>query len=267
MVSKNRNDATPGAFFALGIGAGASGAVAFLAFVLCAANDDKGVYNFLKDWQTFAAGILALVAAVPTVFMLNKQIRQEQERAEELIERDQYAAKAALPSGLVELSDYLLGCFEFLRGFRTWRAPSGSVVMPEGGETPRKPQYPSNAVRLIEVAVRSASTDNREALAWILRRLQIVDSRLGTLESIALAGQGTREIFVRHGWITFICDVLEMWVRSRVLFDYARGKSDLIDTRLSSDDMSTAAFFQDFHDEDIPELADAIRRRSENPSE
>lgn len=257
-------DATPTTFFVLGIGAGASVALFVFAATLCANKGDCGVYNFLNDWQTLISAAVALVAAVPTVFILNRQIRQEQNRAAEALERDQYAAKTALPAGLVELSNYCDDCLTFLRSLGLYLTPSGSLSLPANFKPREKPPYPVNAVRLIEIAVRSASPGNREGFAWVLRRLQIIDSRLGGLNRTLLPA--SREVFVKNGWVTYICDFLEFRVKSSKLFPYARDEVETIDRNASSDELSSAAFFADFHDLDIPELADMLKQRSEHPS-
>ncbi len=74
---------------------------------------------FLYDWQTLISGGLAVLAAIATVIYLRRQIRIQQVQAD--LQRDQYEqenrqrVKAALirvPHALVEIHDYLVGCYE-----------------------------------------------------------------------------------------------------------------------------------------------------------
>lgn len=246
----------PKTFFYLGVGCGSAVALALVLFGVAFGQDGgfAGIYTFFKDWQTLIAGMLALLAAVPTVFMLNEQIQLEQRRAQDAIERKQFAAKSSLPLALVELTKYADLCLKQLASLKENIDCHG--VLRQGGDGISVPKLPLSAVQTVESCLESASASNRDALAGILCHLQIVNSRLEACETDRVT------IRVRHNLITFIIDALELRRRVEHVFPYARGESETISTVISADELKTAAFFANLREDDWPGLNSELDRRS-----
>lgn len=259
-INKNANDTN--LFFYLGFVAGCAATVFAMAAVLALAFAKiDGVYAFLEEWQTLISAIIALGAAVPTVRLLSQQITLEHSRASDQIEREQFAAKTALPAGLVGITDYANTALHALREIETLFNDHDWAAAPENYRPPALPILPAEAVRLLEAAVKSADGANREALAWVLRRLQIVNSRLENSVSF----RRPREVLIRHGWSSLVTDFLEFKIRASKLFAYARGETDLIDGTISEEELLAAALSSDIETGDYPSLDDAIARRAASP--
>ncbi len=71
-------------------------------------------HNVWMDWQTLNAAILALVAAYITARLIQNQIKQTADLAEQRRKAKQRAAHAVLPYALQEIIDYAEKCIEVI---------------------------------------------------------------------------------------------------------------------------------------------------------
>ena len=68
------------------------------------------IRQFVFDWQTLMAGLLALVGAAATVWVIRTQIDDEHERHKDAIYRKSLVARAQMPDALSELSHFTEDC-------------------------------------------------------------------------------------------------------------------------------------------------------------
>ena len=68
------------------------------------------ILNILKEWQTLAAGLLAVIAAIGTMRVVWKQHKLQKCQFEERLRRRQLACRAALPADLSTIIRYLEDC-------------------------------------------------------------------------------------------------------------------------------------------------------------
>ena len=66
--------------------------------------------NCLKEWQTLAAGLLAVIAAIGTMCVVWKQLNFQKRQSKERLRRRQLACRAALPDDLSTIIGYLKDC-------------------------------------------------------------------------------------------------------------------------------------------------------------
>ena len=66
--------------------------------------------NYLKEWQTLAAGLLAVIAAIVTMCVVWKQLKFQKWQFDERLRRRQLACRAALPADLSTIMGYLRDC-------------------------------------------------------------------------------------------------------------------------------------------------------------
>lgn len=105
--------------------------------------------DWLKEWQTLVAGVLAFLAAAATVWVLVRQSRVEKLRYAELRKRRFQAVRAVLPADLSEICHYCTLCAQAIRAalqhFDQNRAPPSGVACPVLPE-----RVISNLQRLVE---------------------------------------------------------------------------------------------------------------------
>lgn len=70
--------------------------------------------EWLKDWQTLVSALIALVAAIATIYFMHRQTRFDRDRHRDLVNRKMLAARARMPDALSELSSYIRDCCKHL---------------------------------------------------------------------------------------------------------------------------------------------------------
>src|SRR5690606_3535546 len=104
----------------------------------------------LQEWQTLAAGLMALGAAWWTVTTMQKQIDAEKERHEDTLRRKKFAACAKMPDALSEICHYAGNCIKF-------RIHGGT-----------KPEPPLSALSILEEVIEYIDTNEAEKTYKIL---------------------------------------------------------------------------------------------------
>jgi hypothetical protein len=167
------------------------------------------MYKLAYDWQTLIAGALALFGAWITVRSIKRQIKQADDAANDKIGRDERAAKAILPLGLSELSQYASSCIKFLNQFYS-QASTGTEVT-------NIPQLPSGVTLILQECVRSADPSVAQQIAILLGKLQIQRARLDGL----IIKKRERSL-LEHEIDTNIIDAADLYARTSQLYNYAR---------------------------------------------
>jgi hypothetical protein len=129
------------------------------------------VYKFLLDWQTLAAGLLALLGAWLTVRQIRRQIAQVDTAAEALRKRSETAAKAVLPLALSEVSGYASRCMLLL----------GKLIETPGTKISSDcsaPALPQEVISTLQDCVRYANDDIQKKIAVLLGKIQVQRARL-----------------------------------------------------------------------------------------
>ncbi len=177
------------------------------------------------QWETLLAGVLALVGAVLTVVKIREQIRQTSEIARDQRQRQARAARSMLPLALSELSTYAQGRLGTLFLLHPCFRPDGSFDQAQArtiASSWAPAALPENVLDIFKECIEFVDDDAAEALATLIREIQVQTSRLTqTIAWIRAAGQGLL-VTASHIYRDFI-DVAEILARVNTLFPFARG--------------------------------------------
>ena len=182
---------------------------------LCAA------YDWLEDWQTLVSGMLAVGAALWTVFTLRQQINEQKAQTEavairhrELLERKHRAARSQLPLTLSSICEYASNCIGFFMETEESLPPT---IDP--------------AVASLEKVVEYADADSADALIRLAGHYQVHNARLQPLE-------GSDSFLFK---VERIYDAAVLYAYAERSFPYARGEEKFINSRpLSREEVDRA---------------------------
>lgn len=160
------------------------------------------VIQFLDRWQTLASGLLALAAALVTVFHLKRQIDLERHRQNSERDKALKGARIRVPHALSPLSRYTKEAFIY------WVAND-----PDHQPVPKFPHQAVEALMQIAVDVDDETFQSvRELVLW----LQIFEARTNVLSAASRERSlNWREVFIQ--------DLLRLNCLTNRLYDYGRG--------------------------------------------
>lgn len=234
--------------FLMGWLAGAA-TVFLVGFVFVAATR----LDWLYRWQTLVAGVIALAAAVPTVYFLYRQIAQQQELAAETRRRELLAARAMLPASLAKLATYAQDCCDQLRAYSASAGAASPII------SMTIPAVPVEELPVLRDCVKYGDENLRDAVETLLSRLQIQSSRFVGVASMNVAPEWRQ--FSAGVAAEFLMDALELHARTSGLFDYARGRTDRLGEHPSAVQMHNSARVMGLGDGDFSEVYQTIERR------
>lgn len=243
-----------------GFVAGAAWAVYFMAVFRAVGRDTTvdSFFSVLKDWQTLAAALVALLGAWMTVRVINQQIDQQRKQEEERRRRKDIAARAALPGALAELVQYARNAYELLLSLHL---PGRRISHPVGWTRPAPLGIPADALKVVQAVIETADQSAIPRLVLILRDFQILHTRLtGLIEDVA---PGAGMVVSQHNFQIHVADVAAFEVLCNAAFLYARDEVGPDELKINPGDLSTRTFFRDFHEVDHVGLAEVLRNREE----
>lgn len=212
----------------------------------------------LEKWQTFIAGLLALIGAYLTVAALERQLEIQRQQSDDQRRRKHYAARAAMPAALSELVQYTRACETLLKDIGLASPLTGRIIFAPPWVSPTVPLIPHDALQVLQTCIESADENMMAVIAGLIEDFQVMHARL--LSFLMDISPGSATIVTRHHLNDRIIDTLEFDLRCGKMFDYARRRSEGAVPSITREELSTRAFFEDFHDEDFPgfrELVDA----------
>jgi hypothetical protein len=175
----------------------------------------------LYNYQTMIAGILALLGAGATVWIIHKQISQAEQLEKRRRERQNIAARAAMPAALSELCFYCQRCVEEL--VAVLPAPPNQRVTTQ---ISLPPPVPSDAISTLRQCIEFAEGPIAERIADLISALQVQNTRVIDIRSRAARDASFIELLanINH----YIIDALEVHARCSALFPYARRVEDTV---------------------------------------
>jgi hypothetical protein len=207
----------------------------------------------LDHWQTLVAGILALLGAGLTVWLIHRQIKQANDFERDRHIREERAARIVLPVALSAIAQYAIDCIQLLKPFApvTGKGPQVPVGM-------TAPRIPDGILEPMQASARYADTPIAEEIGGTVAWLQAQHSRLEGLIERA-AGRFGKDIWNVEA-IGAIMDAAELHARCGKLFPYSRGSTP--DPELTfQKQLQTALFLAGIVDVDHPGLEAAIKGR------
>lgn len=155
------------------------------------------VYNFLNTWQTLIGSILAVIAAIGTVWEMRRQSRGDERRHQNELARKKMAARARMPDALSEMSAYV-------------RNAGKSLVMGEN-----RPPPPVAAMTTLKEVIELIDTKQAEQTFELVSWYQVQHSRL--------MGSDKPKKIERE---EMLYDLAFLQTQINRLFDYARNEPE-----------------------------------------
>lgn len=137
------------------------------------------IVEFLNTWQTLITGLLALLAAIPTVYLLHRQINLSERHERTRRETSEAAARAVLPLTLSAIIDYTEQSSNTLHTLYQGR---DDEVIPERIRTIDIPQVPESAIGSLQSMIEAST--NREVvkvISKLIQKIQIQNSRMNSV--------------------------------------------------------------------------------------
>lgn len=180
---------------------------------------------FIHHWQTLIAGLLALIGAGATVYMMRKQIRAMTQESRDLRERKLLAARAVMPADLSEICAYTERCAalidEALHYYDEHREPPPNLKAPTLPE-----RVPANLQSLIE----QFDDGNAHAVADLISCYQVQRARLqGALRD--WSGDNNRRavmVFTLENIEHPLIETIHLRILANSMFDFARRNTGTI---------------------------------------
>ncbi|OEO32902.1 hypothetical protein VW23_008785 [Devosia insulae DS-56] len=167
--------------------------------------------KWLYDWQTMVAAIIALIAALWTIGVMRRQMKDESDRHNDAMRRKRLAARAQMPDALSELGAYVRGSASRLTG-----------------RTETLPPEPTSSIAALKEVIEFIDDKAAERTFELVSWYQVLRAR--TNHGIPTPGTAA---FPDRMYDTAL---LQTYINS--LFDYARNEADDVDTaKPSREDM------------------------------
>lgn len=243
-------------WFLIGLICGVS-VTAAIAVGLMTLDFHRPFVESLREWQTLATGMVALISVIIPVFWVQLQIDQSRAQEADRRERQHYAARATMPVALSEIIEYAEQALIALKAVPSPAEGRLLIDMPVTWSTPALPNIPSNAIEVLKTCIESAEHGSRAQIAKLLEHLQICNSRLHGLFNDEIASD--HKSVTSHNMHAYFADFLELQLRCDRMFKYARRERMEIDYRPALQDLSTHAIFLDL--EHYPGFQDALKKR------
>jgi hypothetical protein len=178
----------------------------------------------LKDWQTLATGLIALIVASATIWTMRRHIHLQTEQFDERHRRRLIASRAMLPNDLSTIIEYANECAEV----------SGRGLLMIRNQIPREtlflPAIPERLFQNLQNLTEYLNESDAKEMSALLRCFQIQRARMRS--SIYSFNNPLR--FGRH-WITTAHNfertfdgTVELYLLAENIFGFARGKTESI---------------------------------------
>lgn len=118
------------------------------------------VYNFLNTWQTLIGSVLAVIAAVVTIWEMRRQSRGDETRHQNDLARKKMAARSQMPDALSEMTVYV-------------RASAAHLVVGAA-----KPLPPIAALNTLKAVIEHIDTREAEKTFELVSWYQVQQARL-----------------------------------------------------------------------------------------
>lgn len=154
-----------------------------------------GMLNVWSEWQTFNAGMIALLAAVITAFVAmhidrnarNREkvkLRQEQKFNLERREREFIAARAFLPHALSSITHYAESCSKALNvALKVDRKIDRAILASMVSEKIKTADKPTGFESVFRDCIKYGNETESKLLVSLLSELQIFLSRMSAFEN------------------------------------------------------------------------------------
>lgn len=211
-------------------------------------------FQWLFDYQSLVAALIALAGAWWGVSAIHRQIRQAEQTEQARLESKRAAARAVLPIALSATCDYAEDCVRMLQMLLE---KCENQALHEGVHIDRLPNIPSDAFGTMKEMIEYARSHERDVLSALLETIQVQRSRISSVSNERRqAGQTVLAINLE----TFIVDAAEVYARASALFLFSRRLAEIPSAVITSSDVEKALHILRIYDDDGP-IADRVKRQ------
>lgn len=173
-----------------------------------------GLWNFLYNWQTLTSGILAVIVATVTVFVIHWQISEERKRHADALYRKSLSARAQMPGALSAICEFTEQC-----------------ILWYDRKHPTPPVAPAAAIDALKAGIEFADNDTATRIFELVSFYQIHNARLNATTPPVKAPEDADRLF----------DTTKLRCLTDYLFPYARNEEKTAPVyNPSQDEMMTA---------------------------
>jgi hypothetical protein len=190
--------------------------------------------KFIETYQTLITGILALIAATATIYVMNTQVQQVDDAQKENRERHNFAARAVMPPALDSLCGYTSASIEFLLHARD--APPGPAL--PGSSPVQVPAISESSIKVLRECIESAEIPDRQRIADLISAIQIQNARI---RDVYTTGGARRATLTNIDHYIFNSIVIQAQIN--VLFPYARRETTSVPIVTREAVIQAAKFF------------------------
>ncbi|HEV2559329.1 MAG TPA: hypothetical protein VGU45_11935 [Microvirga sp.] len=207
---------------------------------------------WLNRYQDLTGGMLALVGALATVWMIQRQIGQVENLDSRRRGDESYASRSVLPLALSTVCDYAERCAQAL-----------AAINPEDRTSVRgfqPPDLPANLVEPLRECIRYSDREQAKELADLLSAMQVQHTRLRGIPASAFRNA----IITGHTIDSRMIDTADLYARASNLFDYARRSEEGKMVSVSFADLRSSLWLMGIHEgenESLYKLLDARENR------
>lgn len=221
--------------------------------------------HIIGDWQTLITGILAVIAAAASIWMIRHQMSQVAEIEAERLRRRYLAARATLPATLNTIMGYAQVAIEGLQHIYGDVSDSGEYPARSDGFASLStrpiyvaPQPPPDMIAAVERIIE-ASNDHAVAdvLADILNRAQVLNSNLHDLPRMLASST----LMVRTNIDGYLVQAARIYAEAESLFPFARREAETVSKPATWEDVERALFLMHIEREDYPDPYELIQRK------
>lgn len=226
------------------------------------------IRDFLYNWQTLTTGMIALVIGGLSIWHLRHQIylqkREFDDRRRQEEERDrrrQAAVRALLPADLSEITGYATSCSDVIsEALIASRKEEFENREEEGIGDLDMPILPPRVLSNMQRVIENVDAETASVFAALLRCYQVQNARMRSMISdLKFPTKSDRiKIITSENIEQNFEQTVLLYLSASDLFDYARGKSDDVNTNDFEEDKIYNAI-RNLEIEDV--LSDAYREQ------
>ena len=219
-----------------------------------------GRFRWLYDYQTFIGALVALAAARWTLKAIRLQVLQSrsstklqlaqvERHEEERRDAKRAAARAVLP---LSLSALIEQASQRSQALSIVHSQCKSGILPKDAQIPTMKAYSTDVTSAFKEMVEYSTPKERVFYSGLLVAIQVQSSRVNGLQS---AHEREEAIVTKGNIESYILGEAEINARAAALFDFARGASEVVPSRITRRDVGSGLFLFGLHDirEDLTE--------------
>jgi hypothetical protein len=206
----------------------------------------------LFGWQTLLSGILALLAALATIYLLNKQITLAAKQEAERRARRARAIRSTLPLALSEMTGLT---YKIVADLRAIGASNQQETLANAIRNHEFSEPNAETISILKEMIDFSDSDIAiRALTEIISETQILFANIRSPKD-------SKDLSVtRHNLKSYVCRAIKIHSLASILFPYARSEVEDIEIENFKKLCQTAVIALGVSDHQFPGISQAVQR-------